>query len=118
MSVKLSLVATAAAGLAVVGFTLSGSAQDRPSLGLGAAQGVAALTLQANEGVLVDPTSFAVMKGVAKSDPAAKISKFGAREVSNGAVIFRVGDKLYLADANPANKSLLNAFWEEYDRTH
>ena len=104
--------------LAAVGFTLSGSAQDRPSLGLGAAQDKPHLTLRANEGVFVDPSSFAIFKGVAKSDPSAKIAKFGAREVSSGAVIFRVGDKLYIADANPANKSLLNAFWEEYDRSH
>ncbi len=115
---KLSLVAIAAASLAAVGFTLSGSAQDRPSLGLGAAQEKPTMTLGVNEGILVHPTNFAVMKGTAKSDPSAKIAKLGAREVSNGAIIFRVGDKLYLADANLANKSLLNAFWEEYDRSH
>jgi hypothetical protein len=114
---KLSVVAIAAASLAAVGFTLSGSAQDRPSLALGA-QGKPTLTLHANEGILVDPSSFAIFKGVAKSDPSAKIAKLGARQVSDGAIIFRVGDKLYIADANLANKSLLNAFWEEYDRSH
>ena len=56
---KLSVVAIAAASLAAVGFTLSGSAQDRPSLALGA-QGKPTLTLLANEGILVDPSSFAI----------------------------------------------------------
>jgi len=38
--------------------------------------------------------------------------------VTNGAIIFRAGDKLYLVDANPAEKSLINAFWDDYDRFH
>jgi hypothetical protein len=114
LSSRLFLVA--AAGLAV-GYTMSVYAQDKPSLGLGSAQDKPTMSLNANEGIFVDPASFAIMKGVAKSDPAAKITKFGAREVITGAVIFRVGDKLYIADANPAQKSLYNAFWEEYERS-
>lgn len=101
------LIAVAAAGITAVGFTLSGSAQQDKS---------AVTELRANEGIYVDPASFAVMKGVAKGDTAAKIEKLGAREVTNGAIIFRVGDKLYLADAVIGQKSLLNAFWEEHDR--
>ena len=101
------LAAIAAAGLAAVSFTLSGSAQDKPNM-----------ELRANEGIFVDPATFAIMKGAAKTDPAAQIAKLGAKEVSNGAIIFRVGNKLYLADAKLGQKSLLNAFWEEYDRSH
>jgi hypothetical protein len=116
---KLFLVSITAASLAAVGFTLSVTAQDKPSLALGGAgQDKPHLTLGVNEGILVHPTNFAVMKGTAKSDPSAKIAKLGAREVSSGAIIFRVGDKLYLADADLGQKSLLNAFWEEYDRSH
>jgi hypothetical protein len=104
---KSLLIAAAAAGITAAGMTLSGHAQqDKSAVG----------ELRANEGIFVDPTSFAIMKGVAKTDPAAKIAKLGAREVSNGAIIFRVGDKLYLADAAVGQKSLLNAFWEEHDR--
>jgi hypothetical protein len=103
------LAVVVAASLAAVGFALSSSAQDKPpALG----------DLRTNEGIFVDPASFAIMKGVAKTDPNAQIVKLGAKEVSNGAIIFRVGDKLYLADANIGQKSLLNAFWEEYDRSH
>ena len=104
---KSLLIAVAAAGITAVGFTLSGSAQqDKSAVG----------ELRAKEGIFVDPASFAIFKGTAKTDPAAQIAKLGAREVSNGAIIFRVGDKLYLADANIGQKSLLNAFWEEHDR--
>jgi hypothetical protein len=104
---KSVLIAVAAAGITAVGMTLSGHAQLDKS---------AVAQLRTNEGIFVDPTSFAIMKGVGKGDPTAKIAKLGAREVSNGAIIFRVGDKLYLADATVGGKSLLNAFWEEHDR--
>jgi hypothetical protein len=104
---KSLLIAVAAAGLTAVGFTLSGSAQqDKSAVG----------ELRTNEGIFVDPASFAILKGTAKTDATAQITKLGAREVSNGAIIFRVGDKLYLADANVGQKSLLNAFWEEHER--
>jgi hypothetical protein len=66
--------------------------------------------LAANEGIFVDPKSFSISKGVAKTDPAVQIMKLGAREVTNGAIIFRHGDKLYLVDADPKAASLLNSF--------
>jgi hypothetical protein len=74
------------------------------------------MELRSNEGIYVDPASFAILKGVSKKDPSASIAKLGAREVGNGAIIFRVGNKLYLADAMVGGKSLLNSFWEEHDR--
>jgi hypothetical protein len=101
------LVAVTAASLAIAGFTLSSSAQQDKS---------AVTELKANEGIYVDPATFAILKGVSKTNPAGSIVKLGAREVGNGAIIFRVGDKLYLADAAIGGKSLLNAFWEEHDR--
>jgi hypothetical protein len=69
--------------------------------------------LNANEGIIVDPNGFSIVKGVAKTDPTAQIAKLGAKEVVDGAIIFRVGDKLYLADANLARKA---AFWDAYER--
>src|SRR4029077_8056536 len=51
--------------------------------------------LASNEGIYVDVKEFKINKGVAKSDPQAQIAKSGAREVSDGAIIFRSGDKLY-----------------------
>jgi hypothetical protein len=104
---KSLLIAVAAASITAVGFTLSGWAQqDKSTVG----------ELKSNEGIFVDPASFAILKGTAKTDPTAQIAKLGAREVNNGAIIFRVGDKLYLADAELGQKSLLNAFWEQHDR--
>ena len=44
---------------------------------------------------------FKIAKGAAKGDPAAQIMKSGAREVSDGAIIFRSGDKLYIVDGRP-----------------
>ena len=36
--------------------------------------------------------------------------KLGATEVKDGAIIFRVGDKLYLVDADPKAKSLYHGW--------
>jgi hypothetical protein len=57
--------------------------------------------LDNNEGLYVDMKEFKINKGVAKGDPAAQIKKSGAREVSDGAIIFRSGDKLYIVDGRP-----------------
>jgi hypothetical protein len=57
--------------------------------------------LASNEGIYVDVSEFKIAKGVAKGDPAAQIAKSGAREVSDGAIIFRSGNKLYIVDGRP-----------------
>lgn len=106
--VSLLLVAAAAAGFAVTASRFAIAAPEKGEIA----------TLGPNHGIVVDPKTFAVTKGVSKTDPTAHIVKLGAREVTNGAVIFRVGDKLYIADANLAQKSLMNAFWDAYDREH
>src|SRR5215467_14104479 len=54
--------------------------------------------LASNEGIYVDVKEFKINKGTAKGDPAAQIAKSGAREVTEGAIIFRSGDKLYIVD--------------------
>ena len=41
----------------------------------------------------------------AKGDPTADLMKLGAKEVKDGAIIVRVGEKLYLVDADPSAKS-------------
>jgi hypothetical protein len=46
--------------------------------------------LASNEGIYVDMTEFRIAKGAAKGDPAAQIQKSGAREVTDGAIIFQV----------------------------
>jgi len=55
-----------------------------------------------NEGIYVDVGEFRILKGAAKGDPATQIQKSGAREVADGAIIFRSGSKLYIVDGTPA----------------
>jgi len=57
--------------------------------------------LATNEGIYVDMKDFNITKGAAKGDPAAQIAKLGARKVSDGAIIFRSGDALYIVDSKP-----------------
>ena len=57
--------------------------------------------LSSNEGIYVDVNEFKIAKGSAKGDPATQIAKSGAREVSDGAIIFRSGNKLYIVDGRP-----------------
>jgi hypothetical protein len=57
--------------------------------------------LASNEGIFVDVKEFKINKGAAKGDPSAHIAKSGAREVSEGAIIFRSGNKLYIVDGTP-----------------
>lgn len=66
------------------------SGQTSPSIQLGN-----------NEGIFVDPKSFNVSRGASKTDASAQVAKLGAREVGVGAIIFRSGDKLYIADGTP-----------------
>ena len=51
-----------------------------------------------NEAVVVDLKNFNIAKAGAKGDTSSHIDKLKAREVSEGAVIFRSGDKLYIVD--------------------
>jgi hypothetical protein len=60
--------------------------------------------LASNEGIFVDVNEFKIAKGSAKGDPADQIAKSGAREVSDGAIIFRSGNKLYIVDGRPAGR--------------
>jgi hypothetical protein len=57
--------------------------------------------LASNEGIYVDVKGFQINKGTAKGDPTEQIKKSGAREVSDGAIIFRSGEKLYIVDGKP-----------------
>lgn len=57
--------------------------------------------LASNEGIYVDVKDFKIAKGMAKGDPSAQITKMGARKVSDGAIIFRSGDDLYIVDSKP-----------------
>ena len=79
------------------------SAQERAELG----------ALNPSEGIYVNPKGFGIIKGTAKTDPSAQIMKLGAKEVKDGAIIVRVGDKLYLVDADPGAKSMYTGWADE-----
>ena len=51
-----------------------------------------------DEAVVVDLKSFNIAKAGAKGDTSSHIDKLKAQEVTEGAVIFRSGDKLYIVD--------------------
>jgi len=58
-----------------------------------------------DEAIVVDLKGFNIAKGGAKGDTAAHVDKLHAREVAEGAIIFRSGNKLYIVDGKEvANK--------------
>jgi len=61
-------------------------------------------SLAINEGIYVNMKDFKIAKGAAKGDPAAQLATSGAREVADGAIIFRSGDKLYIVDGKPSSQ--------------
>jgi hypothetical protein len=69
--------------------------------------------LNANQGIYVDAKDFGIIKGTVKSDPTAELMKLGAQDVTAGALIIRVGDKLYLVDFDPNAKSLYSDWAED-----
>jgi len=57
-----------------------------------------------NEAVVVDMKSFNIAKAGAKGDTSTHVDKLKAREVAEGAVIFRSGNKLYIVDGKEVTK--------------
>jgi hypothetical protein len=102
--VTLLVLGVAAVGLAAAVSKFATAATEHVKMG----------DLKANEGIFVDPKGFSIIKGLAQGDPSAQIMKLGAREVTNGAIIFRSGEKLYLVDANPGAKSMMNSFSDAF----
>ncbi len=58
-------------------------------------------TIADNDSIFVDGKSFQITPGKAKGAASAQIKALGARELGLGAIIFRSGEKLYIADAPP-----------------
>jgi hypothetical protein len=54
-----------------------------------------------NDAIFVDGTTFKVTPGKSKDDAASQIKTSDAQELSQGAIVFRSGEKLYLVDAPP-----------------
>lgn len=103
-TLTIAAIGAAAIALAVSAPQLAKSAADRAQLG----------ALNTSEGIYVDRKAFGIVKGTAKTTPTeAQLMKLGAQEVKDGAIIVRVGDKLYLVDTDPAVKSMFNGWAEE-----
>ena len=60
-----------------------------------------ALSIGDNDSVLVDGNSFTVVPGKGKGGASTLITRLGAQALGPGAVIFRSGDKLYIAGTGP-----------------
>ena len=90
---SLLTVGAASVGLVVADWKLASAATTIDDLGN-------------NEGIFVDKNTFKVVRGMAKGDPAAQIAKLGARPATEGAIIFRSGDKLYIVDAVPGGTQM------------
>ena len=61
-----------------------------------------ALSIANNDSILIDATTFKVAPGRAKGDLSAQIKTFGARELGQGAIVFRASDRLYIVEPNAA----------------
>ncbi len=59
----------------------------------------AGLGIANNDSIYIDGNSLKIVPGKAKGDASALIKKLDARAVGAGMIIFRSGDKLYMADA-------------------
>jgi len=60
--------------------------------------------LASNEGIYVNMQDFKIAKGAATGDPSTRLSQAGAREVADGAIVFRSGNKLYIVDGKPSSQ--------------
>jgi hypothetical protein len=90
------------------------AAASLPKLAISAPERAQLGPLSTSEGIYVDKKSFGIVKGAAKAEPTeAQLTKLGAKEVKDGAIIFRVGDKLYLVDTDPKAKSMYSGWAEE-----
>ncbi len=64
-------------------------------------------TLANGESLFIDGRTFSMTPGKAKGDAIAQIEQLGPRELGAGAIIFRSGDRLYIADSAPLPQSAM-----------
>jgi hypothetical protein len=97
-------VTLGAGGMAIAQFGMSGPGSQLGMPQYMKAETTAVAELGNNEGVYVDKTTFKLHMGKPKATPNADVLGKGGHEVSNGAIIYRSGGKLYLVDATPASE--------------
>ncbi len=84
------IVVTAAAIVSISSLSGSTVAQTRD-----------ASAIADNDSVYIDAKSFTIVPGKAKGGTSALIDTLNARKLGPGAIVFRSGDELYIADARP-----------------
>ena len=87
----------------MIGVTIGVLATSASRLALGSTLLEQIGILSNNEGIVVDVATFKVVRGAASSDQAAQIAALSAKQVTEGAIVFRTGDKLYIVDARPGS---------------
>jgi hypothetical protein len=90
-----------ASGLAIAEFGMSGPGSQLGMPQYMRAESKAVAELGDHEGVYVDKGTFKLHLGKPKANPSADALGKGAHEVTNGAIIYRSGGKLYLVDGTP-----------------
>ncbi len=90
-----------ASGLAIANFGMSGPGSQLGMPQYMRAESKAVAELGDHEGVYVDKTTYKLHMGKPKASPSADALAKGAHEVSNGAIIYRSGGKLFLVDGTP-----------------
>jgi len=58
--------------------------------------------IENNDSIYIDAQAFKVMPGKAKGDVATQIKSLGARELGQGTIVFRSGEKLYIVEPGTA----------------
>lgn len=70
-----------------------------PNAALAQSQPARSATMADNDSIFIDGKNFTVTPGRAKGDSSVQIKALGARELGPGAIVFRSGEKLYIASA-------------------
>ena len=81
--------------------TLLGTLAAATFLGSPAQADDASRLLQQGEGLFVDGKALRIVIGKAKNDDGTQIKRVNARELGPGVIIFRSGNRLYIADSPP-----------------
>lgn len=81
------------------GLLLPNLAFAQPQAFPSATQALASGSIADNDSIFIDGKSFTVTPGRAKGDASTQIRALGARDLGPGAIVFRSGEKLYIASA-------------------
>jgi hypothetical protein len=76
------------------------------SAGAAAAQAQSNAVIADKDGIFIDGRNFQIVPGKAHDGQGNQLTAMGAREIGPGAIIFRSGDKLYIAGAPIGTPSL------------